>query len=379
MQWHPNPIERRAYASLKWSTFPDAELPLWVADMDCAPPPCVSDTVNRSLEHGIFGYGTEPKGFREAWVDHLQKTHQWTIDPDWIVPVAGVVPGMRFALMAHPHIQQILTPTPAYPYFKTVPSIEKRIEHPMALTRVGETLQPSLTQIAETLETLTEPSAILWCNPHNPGGTVYSKQFLEALIATASKHDTLIVGDEIWADMILNDKPHIPLGLVASNDQPTITLMAATKTFNVAGFGCAVAIIPEPNTRARYLETQIAMPHVAPLAYAVTESCLRDGWQWHRELLTALQHSRNTVIDWAKSHPELEVTTGDATFLAWIESHNQMDLPERFAAQGVRLSPGHPFGSDTAVRLNFGTNPATLKEALRRMDTALLSYREEHS
>ena len=379
MQWHPNPIERRAYASLKWSTFPDAELPLWVADMDCAPPPCVRDTINRSLEHGIFGYGKEPKGFREAWVDHLHKTHQWTIDPDWIVPVAGVVPGMRFALMAHPQIQKILTPTPAYPYFKTVPSIEKRIEHPMALTRVGETLEPSLTQIAETLETLTEPSAILWCNPHNPGGTVYSKQFLEALIATASKHDTLIVSDEIWADLILNDKPHIPLGLVASNDQPTITLMAATKTFNVAGFGCAVAIIPEPNTRARYLETQIAMPHVAPLAYAVTQSCLRDGWQWHRELLAALQHNRNTVIDWAKSHPELEVTTGDATFLAWIESHNQIDLSERFAAQGVRLSPGGPFGSDTAVRLNFGTNPATLNEALRRMDAALLSNREEHS
>lgn len=379
MQWHPNPNERRAYASLKWSTFPDAELPLWVADMDCAPPPCVRDTINRSLEHGIFGYGNEPKGFREAWVDHLHKTHQWTIDPDWIVPVAGVVPGMRFALMAHPQIQQILTPTPAYPYFKTGPSIEKRIEHPMALTRVGETLQPSLTQIAETLETLTGPSAILWCNPHNPGGTVYSKQFLEALIATASEHDTLIVSDEIWADLILNDKPHIPLGLVASNDQPTITLMAATKTFNVAGFGCAVAIIPEPNTRARYLETQIAMPHVAPLAYAVTQSCLRDGWQWHRELLAALQHNRNTVIDWAKSHPELEVTTGDATFLAWIESHHQMDLSERFAAQGVRLSPGGPFGSDTAVRLNFGTNPATLNEALRRMDAALLSNREEHT
>ena len=379
MQWHPNPNERRAYASLKWSTFPDAELPLWVADMDCAPPPCVRDTINRSLEHGIFGYGKEPKGFREAWVDHLHKTHQWTIDPDWIVPVAGVVPGMRFALMAHPQIQKILTPTPAYPYFKTVPSIEKRTEHPMALTRVGETLEPSLTQIAETLETLTEPSAILWCNPHNPGGTVYSKQFLEALIATASKHDTLIVSDEIWADLILNDKPHIPLGLVASNDQPTITLMAATKTFNVAGFGCAVAIIPEPDTRARYLETQIAMPHVAPLAYAVTQSCLRDGWQWHRELLAALQHNRNTVIDWAQSHPEFEVTTGDATFLAWIESHHQMNLSERFAAQGVRLSPGGPFGSDTAVRLNFGTNPATLNEALRRMDAALLSNREEHS
>jgi cystathionine beta-lyase len=114
------------------------------------------------------------------------------------------------------------------------------------------------------------------------------------------------------------------------------------------------------------------MPHVASLAYAVTESCLRNGWQWHSELITALQHNRDTVIEWAKSHPELEVTTGDATFLAWIESHTQTNLSERIAAKGIRLSPGTPFGSETAVRLNFGTNPATLDEALRRMDTALL-------
>ena len=372
MQWHPNPTERRAHASLKWSMFPDNELPLWVADMDCTPPPCVADTINQALEHGIFGYGTEPRGFRDTWVDHLRNTYDWIIEPDWIVPVAGVVPGMRFALMAHPSIQQILTPTPAYPYFKTVPSIERRTEHPIALSRVGTILEPSLSDITDTLERLTEPSAILWCNPHNPGGRVYSKQFVEALVATASKHDTLLVSDEIWADLILNDNQHIPLGLIAPNDQPTITLMAATKTFNVAGFGCAVAIIPEPTTRARYLETQIAMPHVTPLAYAVTESCLRHGWQWHGELITALKHNRDTVIEWATTHPELEVTTGDATFLAWIESYRHTDLSERFVAQGIRLSPGTPFGSETAVRLNFGTNPATLNDALCRMDAALL-------
>ena len=372
MQWHPNPTERRAHASLKWSTFPESELPLWVADMDCAPPPCVIETIHQATDHGIFGYGTEPKGFRHAWVEHLRNRHQWDIDPDWIVPVAGVVPGMRFALMAHPEIRHVLTPTPAYPYFKTVPSIERRTEHPIALTRIGDTLEPPLTHIRDTLDSLTEPSAILWCNPHNPGGTVYSKECIQMLVTTASKHDTLLVSDEIWADLILDGQAHIPLGLIAPNDQPTITLMAATKTFNVAGFGCAVAIIPEPKTRARFQETLIAMPHVAPLAYAVTESCLRDGWHWHRELIDALKLNRSRVLDWAVTHPEFEVTTGRATFLAWIESHHQKDLSERFARQGVRLSPGTPFGSETAVRLNFGTNPATLDEALRRMDAALL-------
>ena len=372
MQWHPSPSERRAHASLKWSTFPDNELALWVADMDCRPPPCVRETIYHAVEHGIFGYGTEPPGFRDAWVEHLQIRHQWSVDRDWIVPVAGVVPGMRFALMAHPNIQHILTPTPAYPYFKTVPLVEKRIQHPISLNRKGETLEPSLADIKEILNTQGEPSAILWCNPHNPGGTVFSRNFIHELATIASKNNTLIISDEIWADLILDDKPHNPLGLVAPNDQPTITLMAATKTFNVAGFGCAIAIISEPNTRQRFLETQVAMPHVATLAYAVTESCLRHGWLWHRELINALKQNRNTVTEWAKGYPELEVTTGHATFLAWIESYNQKDLSERFVRQGVRLSPGTAFGSDTATRLNFGTNPVTLGDALRRMDTALL-------
>ena len=156
MQWHPSPSERRAHASLKWSTFPDNELALCIADMDCRPPPCVRETIYHAVEHGIFGYGTELPGFRDAQVEYLQIRHQWSVDRDWIVPVAGVVPGMRFALMAHPNIQHILTPTPAYPYL-TVPLVEKRIQHPISLNRKGETLEPSLADIKEILNTQGEP------------------------------------------------------------------------------------------------------------------------------------------------------------------------------------------------------------------------------
>ena len=369
MHWHPNPTERRAFYSLKWSSFPERELPLWVADMDCAPPPCVTTTIEASVAHGIFGYGSEPKHFRDAWVTHLQTRHDWDIDPDWIVPIAGVVPGMRFSLMAHPDIRHVLAPSPAYPYFQTVPRIEQRTHHPIRLHRQAWGLEPSFDDMDDQLQALKAPVAILWCNPQNPGGTVYSSHQIQQLVRIGASHGSLIVSDEIWADLILDDNQHIPLGRMAPTTQPTITLMAATKTFNVAGFGCAVAIIPEPVTRQRFLDTQIAMPHVTPLAYAVTESCLRDGWDWHHELLDALRTNRQTVLDWAAQHPEFEVTTGHATFLAWIESHQRTDIAEHFAKRGVRLSPGKPFGSETAVRLNFGCSPATLSEALRRMDT----------
>jgi cystathionine beta-lyase len=220
----------------------------------------------------------------------------------------------------------------------------------------------------DQLQALEIPAAILWCNPQNPGGTVYSSNQIQKLVGIGAKHGCLIVSDEIWADLILDDDQHIPLGRIAPTNQPTITLMAATKTFNIAGFGCAIAIIPEPTTRQRFLDTQIAMPHITPLAYAVTESCLREGWDWHHELLQALRANRQTVLGWATQYPELKVTTGQATFLAWIESHQRPDLAEHFAKCGVRLSSGTPFGSETAVRLNFGCSPATLSEALRRMN-----------
>lgn len=368
MHWHPNPTERRAFASKKWSSFPEHELPLWVADMDCAPPSCVRTTIEASITHGIFGYGSEPKHFREVWATHLLTRHDWKIDPDWIVPIAGVVPGMRFSLMAFPDIRHVLSPSPAYPYFQTVPRIEQRTSHPMRLHRQKWGLEPSFDNMNDQLQAIKAPAAILWCNPQNPGGTVYSGDQIQRLVGIGAKHDSLIVSDEIWADLILDDDQHIPLGRVAPTTQPTITLMAATKTFNVAGFGCAVAIIPEPKTRQRFLYTQIGMPNATPLAYAVTESCLRNGWDWHHELLQALRSNRQTVLDWATQHPEFEVTTGHATFLAWIESHQRADLAEYFAKRGVRLSPGKPFGSETAVRLNFGCSSATLSEALRRMD-----------
>jgi len=369
--WHPTPTERRAHASLKWSTSPENVLPLWVADIDCAPPGCVTQTINHALAHGIFGYGEEPKGFRDTWVQHLKTHHGWIIDPDWIVPIPGVVPGMRFSLMASPQVRHVLTPTPAYPYFKTIPSIENRVEHLIQLNPVGEVMETSIEVIEDRLKAIKEPAAILWCNPQNPGGTVYSEDFIRGLVKLAENYNALLVSDEIWADLILDEKQHIPCGLVAPDDQPTITLMAATKTFNIAGFACAIAIIPDHNTKQRFLATQTAMPNVTPLAYAVTASCLTDGWSWHESLLKALRSNRQIVMDWAVCHPEMTVLTGHSTFLAWIESHGCTGLFERFLGHGVRLSPGAPFGSETAVRLNFGCSPATLTEALNRLDSAL--------
>ncbi len=374
MEWHPTPETRRRHDSLKWATYPAGELPLWVADMDCAPPPVVHRVLSQALEHGVFGYGREPEGFRAAWVDHLNTRHDWAIDPDWIVPVAGVVPAMRMALMAHPEVTDVVTPTPIYPYFRSIPPLEARRHHPVALTQDNGSSYASLgcdrSAIAQALAACQGASAVLWCNPQNPGGTVYDSAFVRDLIGQAASAQSLLVSDEIWADLRLNATPHCPLGREAPIDQPTITLMAATKTFNVAGFACAVAIIPEPKTRHRFEQLQQAMPHVTPLAAQITEACLREGWAWHAELLDALKTNRNLVLQWASTHPELTLSLGDASFLAWFKTP-YLDPDAILAECGVRVSGGRAFGDPRCFRLNFGCSPATLTEAMARMDDGL--------
>lgn len=377
MDWHSDPEQRRQHHSLKWSTTAEGCLPMWVADMDCAPPPVVAARLKDALAHGIFGYGIEPAGFREAWVDHLQGRYGWIIDPEWIVPIPGVVPAMRMALMAHPEVQEVITPTPIYPYFSDIPKLEKRVHTaiPMARTCLDGSfcLMPSQDALAHIMEHATKTQAVFWCNPQNPGGTRYQEPWLADLCAKARMRDTLIVSDEIWADLVLSANPHIPLGKVADPGQPTITLFAATKTFNIAGFPCAVAVIPEATTRER-MQTQLhAMAHVTPLAYQITMDCLREGQRWHEALLTALRANQAQVQRFADAHPALTLTLGEAGFLAWFDGVDAQ-FSARCLARGVRVSPGAPFGQPSAFRLNFGCSPATLTEALHRIDDVLTAH-----
>lgn len=372
MQWHPNPSERRRQNSLKWSTYPETEIPLWVADMDCSPPSCVKETIQNELIHGIYGYGIEPPGFREAWVIHLAERHQWDVDSDWIVPVPGVVPGMRFSLLLNPMIVNIFAPTPCYSYFKTIPDCAEKNHRGIMLEADNGILTTSLDTIEARFKQVSGQSLMLWCNPQNPGGTVYGETFVAGLSAICHEHNITLVSDEIWADLIRTNATHAPLGKYADQTHRTITLMAATKTFNIAGFPCAIAIIPNDKLRASYLKTLVAMPHVSPLGYKITESVLRHGWVWHSQLLDELRKNHQQIETFQILHPELRLITGDSSFLAWLshrEGHDDLDL--QFARENVRLSPGNQFGDPTSVRLNFGCSPITLSKALSRMDTAL--------
>ena len=373
MQWLSNPQVRRQAHALKWTSDVEDELPLWVADLDCEAPPIVKTLLHQAADHGVFGYGSEPPAFRDAWVTHLRTAYHWDIDPDWMVPIPGVVPAMTYGLDCFPDRQRVLSPSPAYPYFATVPERTRRLLERYPLTHTPAGFIPDPTALAGRLDPSHGPSILMLCNPHNPGGAVYSKQSLRDIITLAIDTDTPLISDEIWADLRLDPVPHCPLGQLVPETHPSLTIMAATKTFNIAGFPAAIAIVPHAPTRERLLATQVAMPHISPLAFAITTGCLQEGWGWHRTLLDALRSHRARVQEWATGHPTIRVTTGHATFLAWIESPlTEAEWTRRLTDAKLRLSMGRPFGDATAVRLNYGTSPTILEAALNRLSSVLI-------
>ncbi len=215
------------------------------------------------------------------------------------------------------------------------------------------------------------------CNPLNPGGTVYRKEELEATLAFAEKHNLLVCSDEIHCDLILDEAlTHIPFASINERAaQRSVTLMAPSKTFNIAGLGASIAIIPNPKIRQRFIKVKRGIvPGVSLLAFTAAEAAYEHGQDWLDAQLDYLRGHRDYLMREINALPGLKLEKIEATYLAWIDcSGLPVDNPHRFFEQaGVGLSPGIDFGNRQFVRLNFGCTRKTLEEAVARMKAAVL-------
>jgi cystathionine beta-lyase len=243
--------DRRGTGSEKWDLWAGEDvLPLWVADMDFQSPDVVLDAIRTRVDHGVFGYTHEPPDFAPALADHLRRLHGWEIDPALVVATPGVVTGLAITarLLAEPD-DEILTFTPVYPPFLTLPGLAGRRCMRLPLVPAGDTWTIDWDAIAAAI---TPRTKLFWlCHPHNPTGTVFSRGDLLRLADLCERHGITMVSDEIWADLVLDEHlGHVPF---ASLDHPAakraITLVAPSKTWNLAGLGCAAAIVPDATTK----------------------------------------------------------------------------------------------------------------------------------
>ena len=377
-------IDRRGTHSDKWQKYGPDVLPLWIADMDFQSPEPVIRALRERVEHGVFGYlAFEQPEFHELFADRLLKRYNWRVSPDAVVLIPGVIPGFNVAgrVLAAPGDGLILQ-TPVYPpILRAASSIGLTREEAPLARRPDGSYAPDLDAFAAAIRERTR--FFLLCNPHNPVGRVFSRDELTRLAEVCLRRDLAIVADEIHCELTLDGQRHTPIASLAPEiSERTITLMAPSKTFNLAGLKCSVAIIPNAALREKFVAGRVDLVQtVNVLGYAAAFAAYRDGQPWLDELLRYLEANRDFVVEYVRARlPGVAVAPPEATYLAWLDCRNAGPAaPDPFTffleKARVALSDGALFGAGGFVRLNFGCPRSILTEALDRMSRALTGGR----
>lgn len=370
------PIERRNTSSMKWDKYKGKDIiPLWVADMDFCSPQAVIEALHRRIGHGVFGYTHPPENLNVVVVERLQEAYGWTIQPQWLVWLPGLVTGLNVACRAVGRDgDDVMTAVPIYPPFLSAPGNSRRNIIKVPLQIKDNRWRFDFDRLESAITTHTR--LFLLCNPHNPVGRIYTRNELTVLAAICEKHDIIICSDEIHCGLLLDDdKTHIPTATLGPEvERRTITLMSPSKTFNLPGLGCAFAIISDKDLRRRFIEAMAGIvPLVNALGFTAAEAAYRGGAEWHRQLLEYLRSNREAVVCAIDEMPLLTMVPPEATYLAWIDvgSAGLSNPIWFFEDAGVGLQDGIEFDGPGFVRLNFGCPRALLEEALKRMKTGM--------
>lgn len=371
-------IDRRHTSSLKWDRYADRDIiPLWVADMDFRSPPVVVEALRQRIAHEVFGYTRPSSGLNESVVSYFQRAHGVTVDPDWIVWLPGCVPALSMACGAAGNPgDQVLTCTPVYPPFLHVHrDSERQCQTVPLVTNAEGRYQIDMDALEAAVTSTTQ--VFLFCNPHNPVGRVYSRAEVEAVAEFCARHDLLLCSDEIHCDLILDEAVrHVPvLALPPELSAGTITLMAASKTYNIAGLACALSVIPDASLRRRFVRAGgKRIPEISPLGFAATEAAYREGEPWRQELLAYLRGNYQAIARCIASEvPEISITPLQASYLAWLDVRRLgLEQPaDYFERHGLGFSDGRDFGAPGFLRMNFACPRALLEKALQRLKAAV--------
>lgn len=374
------PVDRQGTYSVRWEKYAGRDvIPLWVADMDFRSPPAVIAALRRRVEHGVFGYTLTPPELIGLIVERMQRLYRWAVHPDWIVMLPGVVSGLYLAASRLTRAEQhILSPSPVYYHlFRAAQSAPRAYSDvTMALER-GRWVWDE-ERLAAAVQ--RNSRMLMLCNPHNPGGTIFSRDELARIAAFAAQHELLLCSDEIHCDLLLDQgRPHVPIASLAPEvSRRTITLMSPSKTFNIAGTGVAFAIIEDAGLRKVFSFDLKKSVHDATLfGYEAALAAYRDGQPWLDALLDYLRGNRDLLQAAIARLAGVEMAHLEATFLAWIDCSG-LDLADphaHFLRHGLGLSPGADFGAPRFVRLNFGTQRSVLTQAIERLQRAVLAAR----
>lgn len=367
-------INREDTGSIKWEKYNSDIIPMWVADMEFATAPEIITAMKQRLDHPILGYTQATSELTSTVTNYLVNRHKWTIDPEWLSWVPGVVPGVAACTNMIEPDEEVLVFTPVYHPLLIIPNKYNRPRVDVPLSYVDSRWSIDFDAFEKAIT--KQSRMLLLCSPHNPVGTIFTAQELRRVVEICAEHNILLVSDEIHCDLVLHaSNKHLPTGLIADDlGKHVITLMSPSKTFNLAGANCSFAIIPDPEVRKQFDDQcMFTVPIVPTLSYTATQAAFTHGWDWHQQLIDHLRGNLAYLRDEIAAMPYLWMDDIEATYLAWI---NTRDLPVDDACEfllkaGVGLSPGAQFGDGNYQRLNFACSRAQLKTGIDRIRTAI--------
>ena len=379
-------IERRGtncvkYDGLKERYGKEDLLPLWVADMDFRTPDFIVDAIKKRLEHEIFGYTFGSDSYYNSiieWVDYKQK---WKIKREWLSYIPGIVKGIGFVIQCFtkPGDKVIIQP-PVYHPFRIVPESMKRevVNNPLKL--VNGAYEMDFEQLESVID--EHCKVLILCNPHNPGGIVWKKDTLVKLADICAKHNLLVISDEIHAEMAYPQFTHHPFATVSeAAANCSITFMAPSKTFNIAGIVTSYSIVPNDKIRKEFYEFLEAgeLGDGTIFAYTATEAAYTYGAEWLQHMRMYVMENVRFVDEFFKTKlPKIKVYPPQASFLVWLDCRDlklsQEQLVSLFQDKaGLLLNDGSMFGpgGEGHMRLNVGCPRSVLETALNALKKAV--------
>ena len=377
-------IDRKNTDSMKWSAsyleqhFGSADcVPLWVADMDFRTAQPVIDAVTERAGHGIYGYALAGDEFYEAVIKWQKRRNGWEVKKEWIVFSPGVVPALWHIVrtFCSPGEKVILQSPVYYPFYKVIEDNGCQVINNRLINNGGR-----YEMNFEELERQAEDSSVkmmILCSPHNPVGRVWTKEELRRVSEICFANDVLLVSDEIHSDLVFRPNVHTPAASLSEElMMNTITCMAPSKTFNLAGVQVSDVIVPDRRLRRKLagsLKSAGVMPNVFGLA--AQTAAYNEGEEWLEQLLEYLAGNLDFMENFITSElPEVKFRRPEGTYLAWLDfsgyGFTTEELQNRMKNKaGVALDDGYIFGDggEPCQRINFACPRSVLIKAMERL------------
>lgn len=379
-------IDRKNTNSLKWDVG-ENELPMWVADMDFETAPEIQAAIRKRADHGVFGYSTVPEEWYQAYIGWWERRHDFQMERDWLIFCTGVVPAISSMVrkLTTP-AEKVLVMTPVYNiFFNSIVNNGRQVQE-SRLKYDGTAYQINFEDLEQKLAD-PQTTMMVLCNPHNPIGKIWDKETLECIGELCWKYHVVAVSDEIHCDLTSPGCAYIPFASVSEHcRENSITCLAPTKAFNLAGLQTAAVAVPNTNLRHKVWRGLNTDEAAEPNAFAVDAAvaAFTQGEAWLDALRNYVQANRRKVTEYVQAQiPGIQVVPSEATYLLWLDCSSMTGFASEAAGfirekTGLYLSAGNQFGGDGGnfLRMNIACPRSVLEDGLCRLKEGIAAYEE---